>query len=166
MGLFFTDAGHHMWMLRIRCRFSIYIGRFLDMYGSLFDRCSTLYVHVVNVVDPLCFSVSLLICIGLFCSRMQHTISGGRGVAQNTICGCCEYVVDSLYIYGGSTSYSQLPHTGWRKLIGCLKLQVIFRKRATNYRALVRKMTCGDKASYDSTPPCRVCCIRQQTTHI
>jgi len=33
-------------------------------------------------------------------------------------------------------------------------LQVIFRKRATNYRALLRKMTYDDKASYDSTPPC------------
>ena len=38
-------------------------------------------------------------------------------------------------------------------LIGCLKLQVIFRKRATNYRALLRKMTCEDKAPYDTTAP-------------
>jgi len=45
-------------------------------------------------------------------------------------------------------------HTGWRRPIGCLKLQVIFRKRATNYRALLRNMTYKDKASYDSTPPC------------
>ena len=30
----------------------------------------------------------------------------------------------------------------------------LFRKRATNYRALLRKMTCEDEASYDSTPPC------------
>jgi len=44
-------------------------------------------------------------------------------------------------------------HTGWRRLIGCLKLQVNFRKRATNYRALLWKMTYEDKASYDSTPP-------------
>jgi len=35
------------------------------------------------------------------------------------------------------------------------QLQVIFRKRATNYRALLRKMTCKDKASYGSSPPCR-----------
>jgi len=47
--------------------------------------------------------------------------------------------------------------TGWRRLIGCLKLQVIFRKRATNYRAFLRKMTYEDKASYDSTPPCIRC---------
>jgi len=31
--------------------------------------------------------------------------------------------------------------TEWRRLIRCLKLQVIFRKRATNYRALLRKET-------------------------
>ena len=43
--------------------------------------------------------------------------------------------------------------TGWRKCIGCLKLQVSFRKRATNYRALLRKMTSKDKASYASSPP-------------
>ena len=43
--------------------------------------------------------------------------------------------------------------TGWRRPIGCLKLQVIFHKRATNYKALLRKMTYKDKAYYDSTPP-------------
>ena len=31
----------------------------------------------------------------------------------------------------------------WRRLIDCLKLQVIFRKRAIYYRALLRKMTCN-----------------------
>jgi len=30
-------------------------------------------------------------------------------------------------------------HTGWPRPIGCLKLQVIFRKRATNYEALFQK---------------------------
>jgi len=45
--------------------------------------------------------------------------------------------------------------TGWRRLIGCLQFQVIFRKRADNYTALLRKITCTDKASYHSTPPCR-----------
>ena len=44
--------------------------------------------------------------------------------------------------------------TGWRRLIGCLKLRVIFRKRATNYRVLLRKITYQDKASYASSPPC------------
>ena len=44
--------------------------------------------------------------------------------------------------------------TGWRRPIGCLKLPDIFRKRATNHRALLRKMTHKYKASYDSKPPC------------
>ena len=35
------------------------------------------------------------------------------------------------------------------RAIGCLKLQVIFRKRATNCRALLWKITCTDKASYE-----------------
>ena len=56
---------------------------------------------------------------------------------------------------------SQPATTELRRPIGCLKLQVIFRKRATNYRALLRKMTytdkrrmtCKDKASYTSLPP-------------
>jgi len=49
--------------------------------------------------------------------------------------------------------------TGWRRPIGCLKLQVIFCKRATNYRALLRKMIYEDKISYGSTPPCSLCAI-------
>ena len=44
--------------------------------------------------------------------------------------------------------------TEWRRRIGCLKLQVSFRKRATNYRALLRKITSEEKASYHSTQPC------------
>ena len=34
------------------------------------------------------------------------------------------------------------------------KLQIIFHKRATKYRSLLRKLTCKDKGSYESSPPC------------
>jgi len=44
--------------------------------------------------------------------------------------------------------------TGWRRLIGSPKLQIIFHKRATKYRALLLKMTYKDKGSYESSPPC------------
>ena len=50
--------------------------------------------------------------------------------------------------------WSSKRATGWRRPIGCLKSQVIFRKRATNYRAILRKMTSKDRASYGSLPPC------------
>ena len=56
----------------------------------------------------------------------------------------------SIFIYYSNSSH--LATTGWRRPLGCLKLQVIFRKRATDNRALLRKMTYKDKASYDSTP--------------
>ena len=45
-------------------------------------------------------------------------------------------------------------YTGWRRLIGSPKLQIIFYKRATKYRALLLKMTYKDKGSYGSSPPC------------
>jgi len=45
------------------------------------------------------------------------------------------------------------PPTGWRRLIGSPELQIIFHKRATKYRSLLRKMTCKDKGSYESSPP-------------
>ena len=35
-----------------------------------------------------------------------------------------------------------------------LKLQVSFRKRATNYRTLLQEETCNDKASYAFSRPC------------
>jgi len=50
---------------------------------------------------------------------------------------------------------SPVIHTEWRRPKGYLKSQVIFRKRATNHRALLRKMTFKDKASYGSTPLCK-----------
>ena len=45
--------------------------------------------------------------------------------------------------------------TGWRRLIGSPKLQIIFHKRATKYTSLLRKITYKDKGSYESSPPCR-----------
>ena len=45
-------------------------------------------------------------------------------------------------------------YTGWCRVKRCLKLQVIYRKRATNHGALLWNMIYKDKAFYDSTPPC------------
>jgi len=56
-------------------------------------------------------------------------------------------------IYVDYWSIYDIRDTGWRRPIGCLKLQVIFRKRANNHRTLLRKMTYKDKASYGSSPP-------------
>ena len=64
------------------------------------------------------------------------------------------YHVTQSYVWRDSRIRVTKTHTGWRRPIACLKLRVSFRKRATNYRALLRKMTFTDKASYGSWPPC------------
>jgi len=63
------------------------------------------------------------------------------------------------YVHGSSGELVGLKGasgiaTGWRRLIGSPKLQIIFHKRATKYRSLLRKMTYKDKGSYESSPPC------------
>jgi len=63
--------------------------------------------------------------------------------------GVREYNILLVLIFQRMSTY-----TVWRKPIGCLELQVIFRKRATNYGALLRKMTYKQNASYGSSPPC------------
>ena len=50
--------------------------------------------------------------------------------------------------------YGTQDGTGRRRLIGSPELQIIFHKRATKYRSLLRKMTYKDKGSYESSPPC------------
>jgi len=47
---------------------------------------------------------------------------------------CKELYTHSLQPY---THAVDTTHSRWRRPTGCLKLQVIFRKRATNYRALL-----------------------------
>jgi len=48
---------------------------------------------------------------------------------------------------GGGVRDSGEQTVNFIRCIGCLKLQVFFSKRATNYRALLRKMICKNKAS-------------------
>ena len=59
-----------------------------------------------------------------------------------------------LYEQTRFTSDALTTTTGWRRLIGSPKLLIIFHKRATKYRSLLRKMTYKDKASYESSPTC------------
>jgi len=63
---------------------------------------------------------------------------------------------DSLDLLGLESNLQKLHRwsTGWRRLIGSPKLQIIFHKRATKFRSLLRKMTYKDKGSYESSPPC------------
>ena len=72
----------------------------------------------------------------------------------------CLRVLLLLSLYVSMSLFTRLAlSTGWPRLIGWLKLQVIFYKRATNYRAFLREMTYKDKPSYGSLPPCIAVCL-------
>jgi len=61
-----------------------------------------------------------------------------------------------MYVHARKHRYIHTHVVEWynvAKPIECLKLQVISNKRATHYRALLRKMTHKDEASYGSLPP-------------
>ena len=70
--------------------------------------------------------------------------------------------VRDLFKYIQTVTCHSFPVVGrWRRLVGCLELQVIFRKRANDYRALLRKMARKDKASYEFSPLCALCLERE-----
>jgi len=103
----------------------------------------------------------LSICIYMLCYIHKYT--------YNEICMCNaerpgKCVVTHLHVYTYNVIYTNI-HTGWRRPIGCLISCFTFRKLATNYRALLRKMTYKHKASYDSTPPCIMSCVFVKFIH-
>jgi len=82
--------------------------------------------------------------------RVKSCIANARSLTLRTNERVISHITSAMW--DTTPSFS----TGWQRPIGCLKSQVIFCKRATNYRALLLKMTYEDKASYDSTPACNV----------
>jgi len=84
-----------------------------------------------------------------------------HGAHLQTSCHTSEWVMSHIWM-SHVTHLNEPCHTckihkadtvtGWRRPIKCLKLQVICRKRAINYRALLQKTTQKDKASYGSSP--------------
>ena len=65
------------------------------------------------------------------------------------------------YVYLKPVEQTMYSATGWRRLVGSPKLQIIFHKRATEYRSLLRKMTYKDKGSYESSHPVQGCIWRK-----
>jgi len=64
------------------------------------------------------------------------------------MCSICA----TQYIYTRCICAIHVQHmrTEWRRCAGCLKVQVSFRKRATDYRALWRKVTYQNKGGEDA----------------
>ena len=56
-----------------------------------------------------------------------------------------------VYIRGPSSNYMVYRYVTYHTIY---IRRLIFHKRATRYRSLLRKMTYKDKGSYESSPPC------------
>jgi len=129
--------------------------------------CAYSYIHVYMQLFPrkrwyfiLCIFICIRIYIWLFCSKKMlfpivqdsnfffffFFFSKGMLFHMLYYFICCIFGTCMCRI-------RPMSHTGWRRPIGCLKLQVIFCKRATNYRAILRKMPCTDEASHGTSPP-------------
>jgi len=118
----------------------------------------------------VCVCVWVCVCVcGCECVRVlkcvQRPLTRGQ---PSVVCVCvCVCVWErererererstafSAFNTHGVTHLNGKKSTGWRRLIGCFRSPVISRKRATKYRALLRKIIYKDKSSYDYTPPC------------
>jgi len=96
-----------------------------------------------------------------------HTHTYTHVYEQIPLCTCREYNISMCVCMVCVHGVSYMSATGWRSVIRCLKSQIIFRNRATNYRALLRKMTCDLRHPMTLRHPvyivsmcvCVVCCI-------
>ena len=77
-----------------------------------------------------------------------------------------EQIVTTNPCYTWKCENAKILATGWRRLIGSLKLQIIFHKRATKHRSLLRKMPYTDKGSYESSPPCILENVKMPHIHL
>jgi len=130
--------------------------------------CSSLSQYVLCTSRLFSFSCNMLQCVAMCCNVLQP------------VAVCCSVYLASILILlhfqstrlclfwnfsKNKTALQVFPPsklgTGWQRPLRCLKLQVGFRKRATNYRALLREMTHTDKASYGSLPLCSYCVLHK-----
>ena len=117
--------------------------------NTLHHRTDT-FVHCTSV--PHC---NTLQHAATRCNTLQHrtyTCVHGTPVTCHAshlfVCGGGRVNIHEFYLL--------FQDTGCRKYTGCLKLQVSFRQKATNYRPLLRKLNNKDKVSYASSPPCSI----------
>ena len=111
----------------VRVHIYIYICIYICVYIYMYIYTCGVYIYLYMYIYT-CVCIYIYICI--------------------YICVCVYIYIHTLYMYIYVNIYIYLHYcrdrgagTGWRRLRGCLKLQIIFRKRGTNYRARLRKMT-------------------------
>ena len=120
-----------------------------------------MHMHIcvyVYVYMHICMYVNIQIpCVFHICIYFILTAYVWQFVSIFVVCMYvfyCTHAECNVRMCTTKTPTNCCKNKEWRRRIGGLMLWVSFRKRATNYRALLQKMTFEDKASYGSWPPC------------
>ena len=147
----------------------IYIYVYINIYTQINYAYTCISIHIYDYTHThththkpihhctLFLSLYLHSSLTLGTTNFQHKHTF---IHTNTPCHTCKCVKSHTWSshvphwVNVQSSHLLMASTERRRPIGFLKLQVIFRKRAMNYRALLRKITYRDKASYGSSPPC------------
>jgi len=102
----------------------------------LYDIRTRVYTHICTYtyrsVYTHTYTLHVLACIFLdiYPGGEDDLSGGGKWVMGGNP---AQILVMLYHDVQFSVMITPMRHTGWRRLIGCPKLQVIFRKRATNY---------------------------------
>jgi len=131
----------------------------------------------------ICICVCVCVCVACVCVCVRVCVRAcARARAFTFLCVCsrvcvcaCACACMQLYLYLCSRIFESVCRenlyaythvcmdirifilTGWRGCIEFLKLQISFHKSTPHHGALLRKMTCTDKASYSSLPQYMMC---------
>ena len=109
--------------------------------------CSVLQCNAVcrNALqcDSAClgFTLHYIVALHYIVSQLGCTALQRRAHRKHSALHC-------VAVYRSVLQRAAAYCTGWRGPIGCLKIKVIFHKRTTNNRAVLREMTYKNKASY------------------
>jgi len=141
--------------LRITCYVCESLGMYPYISTHVLCACASLamYQYICAHVPCARASLAMYLFIRAHVPCVWVTLAIYQYMCIHVLCACA-----SLAMYQHMCAHVPCAQvtlaTGWRRLIGSPKLQIIFHKRATKYRALLRKMTHKDKGSYESSPPC------------
>ena len=106
--------------------------------------CKYVWLYLCMCIYKYC-KMSHVICMNGTCHIYECVTSWIKNRCHIWMCHFTH--IDSQSLAECVTAYIRIRR---RRLIESLKLQIIFRKTATKYRSLLRKMTYKDKGSYES----------------